>query len=213
MYARAGAVVLVVAASVLAWNELRNGWKDQYVVALDVPVQMSGVTTRRLTTGLTTQYDIAIKLRVDGEDPRVMCRIGYPMGVYGADDKHRCTRFPAVLYSRWAVRDAQRVMGEGHTEGKAQKFTTGGDAAVEAELGHFAGHAGRRQDLTVAFRRDARLLNFAHPRLVVQADWMSLDREFGTVWTLGALVLAGAGSFLVLIGAIREGIRRSRRSL
>lgn len=63
----------------------------------------------------------------------------------------------------------------------------------------------------MTFRRDARFLRFAHPRLVVEADWMSADREFGVVWTEGAIVLSGIGLFLVLVAGIR-GTRRAYRA-
>ena len=212
MYLRVGAIALAVAASVLARNGLRNGWKNQYIVLLDVPIQMSGVTKHRLSTGLAMNYDIAIRFHVNGHDPRVMCSIGYPLGGYSDQiNKHLCARHSAVLYTSWLLREAKRVVAKGQTEGEAQEFSLFDDS-VEAALGHFMSHAGRRQVLSVTFRRDARFLSFAHPRLVVQGYWMSIDREFGVVWTEGAIVLAGIGILLVLIGSIRGAVRRFRRS-
>ncbi len=210
MYLRAGAIVLVVAASVLAWNDLRNQWKQQYVVLLDVPIAMSGVTTHRLSTKLPISYDIAVRFRANGDDPRILCAIGYFPEGYPEVDRHQCAGRPPALNTSWLLRDAQRIVDTGHIEGKAQKFSFGG-GEVEAGIGYFTGRPGRAQDLSVTFGRDLRFLSFAHPRLVVQADWLSAYSALGVAWTEGAVVLAGLGIVLILISGIREGVRRSRR--
>lgn len=212
MYLRVGAIVVAVAACVLAWNQLRNGWKDQYIVLLDAPVQMSGATKHRIFTGLTIPYTVAVRFHVDGDDPRVLCSIGYRLGGYPEQiDKHLCARYPAVLYTRWLLREAQRVVANGQTEGKAQSFSMANNI-VDAELGDFVSHAGQAQDLSVTFGRDERFLRFTHPRLMVKANWMTVDREFGVVWSEGAIVVAVIGVFLVVIGSIREAAQRIRRS-
>ena len=212
MYLRAGAIVLVIAATVLAWNVLRNQWKQQYVVLLDVPVRMSGVSTYRLSTKLPMSYDIAITFRVNGDDPRIMCRIGYLPAGYPEIDHHECARYPAAFFTSWLLRDdAGATVESGHTGGKAQKFSFAG-GEVEASIGSFTGHPGRQQDLRLTFHRDLRFLSVARPRLVVQASWLSADGEFGVVWTEGALVLAAFGVILVVIEGIRSAVRHARHA-
>jgi hypothetical protein len=211
VYLRAGAIVLAIAATVVAWNVLHNQWKQQYVVLLDVPVRMSGVTTQRLYTKVPMSYDIAIKFRVNGDDPRIMCRIGYLPARYPDIDHHQCARYPAAFFSSWLLRDARRIVERGHTGGKAEKFSFAG-GEVEASLGYFTGHPGRPQDLSLTFQRDLRSLSFAGPRLVVQASWLSADRELGVAWIEGAVVLAGFGIILVLIEGIRSAVRRARNA-
>lgn len=212
MYLRAGAIVLTVAVCILAWNQLRNSWKNQYVVLLDAPVEMLGVTRHRISTPLAMDYDIVIRFRVNDDDRRIMCAIGYPEDGYpGQSNEHLCAGRPTVLYTSWLLREAQRVVAQGRTDGRADRYSAGG-GAVEAQLGDFVGHAGRPQDLSVTFGRDARFLSFAHPRLVVQAYWMSIDREFGVVYSEGAIVLAGIGVLLMLAGVLRGAARRFRGS-
>jgi hypothetical protein len=208
---RAGAMVLTLAACILVWNELANGWKSRYVDLLDVPVQLSGVSNHRLFTKLSMPYDVAIRFRANGDDPRVLCAIGYLPAGYSAHDKDRCANRPAVLSTRWLIRDGQRIVAEGQTPGEGSEFSLD-DGFIDVNLGHFASHAGRPEDLRVTFRRDARSLSFTRPRLVVHGYWLAVQGELGAVWVGLAIVLTGIGLCLVLIGGIRGAVRRLRRS-